>query len=265
MMTDQSISTAHVDVEVADGVATVTLDNPPLNLLTSQVKDELTAVFAALGDHPHIRAAVLTGRGDRAFCAGANLKEFPDRIRLQNAYEVSKQGQRMSAVIRAVPFPLIAAVDGPALGGGAELLLFTDFRLASRRSTFGFPEILRGIFPGTSGSQLLPRAVGPMQAKRLMMLGEIIDADEALNIGLLTQVTPDDPLDLALEWGSRLAQMPGQAIRMIKTLIDVGWATDLPTALELESNLFFRAFTTEDAKEGAASFLEKREPLFTHR
>jgi enoyl-CoA hydratase len=264
-VTNSDFTAAGVRFDVHAGIATVTLDNPPLNILTSAIKEELTALFLGLKERSDVRAAILAGAGDRAFCAGADLKEFPERVRLQNAYEVSKQGQRMSAAVRQVPFPVIAAVDGPAYGGGAELLLFTDFRLASRRSTFAFPEIKRGVFPGTSGSQLLPRVVGPMHAKRLMMLGEVIDADEALRMGLLTEVTSDDPLERAREWATRLAEMPGQAIRMIKMLVDTACETDLAAGLEVESGLFFRAFTTDDVREGAMAFLEKREPGFVHR
>lgn len=258
-------SSQKVKIESASGVATVTLNNPPLNILSSDVKDRLTEAFLELRRDPSIRVTVLTSAPGSAFCAGADLKEFPSRIEKQNAYEVSKQGHLMSAAIREAPFPVLVAVDGVAFGGGAELTLMADFRIASESSTFAFPEIKRGVFPGTSGSQLLPQVVGAMHAKRLMMLGETINADEAFRIGLLTEVTNGDPRPRAMEFARQLSDMPRVAVAGVKKLVDSWTNVDLATGLELESALFFRAFTTADAREGAAAFLEKRAPKFSHR
>lgn len=247
-------------------IATVTLDNPPLNILTAQVKEQVAQTFLALNADSDVRAVVLTGAGPRAFSAGANLKEFPDRIRLGNAYEVSKQGHRLSAAVRGCRCPVIAAIDGIAFGGGLELALFADFRIATARSTFALPEVQRGIFPGTSGSQLLPRLVGASQAKQLMMFGETIDAAEALRVGLLNRVVDDGTaLQEASAWAHTLSERPAQALRSIKQLVDTGASAPLEWGLEFESQLFARAFTTTDAAEGAAAFLERREPRFTHR
>lgn len=255
-----------VRVTVDDAVATVVLDNPPLNILTSDVKEQVAAAFTSLSEDPAVRAVVLTGAGDRAFSAGANLKEFPDRIRLGNAYEVSKQGHRVSRAVRGCPVPVVAAIDGIAFGGGLELALFADMRIASRRSTFALPEVKRGVFPGTSGSQLLPRIIGPVHAKQMMMFGDPIDADEAYRIGLVNRVVDDENVDHeARTWARRLAERPGRAIRLIKQLVDTGAQAPLEWGLEFEAQLFARAFATSDAAEGAAAFLERREPRFSHR
>ncbi|WP_151525068.1 enoyl-CoA hydratase/isomerase family protein [Serinicoccus kebangsaanensis] len=252
-------------VEHAGAVATVTLRNPPLNILTSELKDLITTTFLDLSADEGVRAVVLTGGGDRAFSAGANLKEFPERIRLGNAYEVSKQGHRVSEAVRRCRCPVVAAVDGLALGGGLELALFADLRIAARRSTFALPEVRRGVFPGTSGSQLLPRIVGAAQAKRLMMFGDPIDADEALRIGLVDLVVDDGTATTqAQKWGGTLAERPAVAVRLIKRLVDTGATAPLEVGLEYESQLFARAFDTADAAEGAAAFLERREPDFRH-
>ncbi|WP_162606641.1 enoyl-CoA hydratase/isomerase family protein [Jiangella asiatica] len=254
-----------VEVRSDDAVATVVLRNPPLNILTSALKERIAEVFTELSADDGVRAIVLTGSGDRAFSAGANLKEFPDRIRLGNAYEVSKQGHRVSEAVRRCRCPVIAAIDGIAYGGGLELALFADLRIASRRSTFALPEVKRGIFPGTSGSQLLPRIVGGSNAKQLMMFGDPIDAAEALRIGLLNRVVDDGLVDQeAHAWARTLAERPGKALRFIKQLVDTGAAAPLEVGLEYESQLFARAFTTADAAEGAAAFLERREPRFRH-
>lgn len=246
-------------------VATVTLTNPPLNILTSELKDLIAQTFTELSADEGVRAVVLTGAGERAFSAGANLKEFPDRIRLGNAYEVSKQGHRVSEAVRRCRCPVLAAIDGLALGGGLELALFADLRIATRRSTFALPEVKRGVFPGTSGSQLLPRIVGPSQAKRLMMFGDPIDAVEALRIGLVDRVVADgDAAREAQSWARILAERPAVAIGLIKRLVDTGATAPLEVGLEYESQLFARVFHTADAAEGAAAFLERREPRFRH-
>lgn len=254
-----------LEVRREGAVATVVLQNPPLNILTSELKDLIAATFTELSADDGVRAVVLTGGGDRAFSAGANLKEFPERIRLGNAYEVSQQGHRVSEAVRRCRCPVVAAVDGLALGGGLELALFADLRVASRRSTFALPEIKRGIFPGTSGSQLLPRIVGASQAKRLMMFGDPVDAEEALRIGLVDLLVDDgQALTQAQAWAGTLAERPAVAVRLIKRLVDTGATAPLEVGLEYESQLFARAFGTADAAEGAAAFLERREPDFRH-
>lgn len=255
-----------VRVEWNQPIAAVVLDNPPLNILTSEVKELLTKTFLSLQERDDIRVVVLRGEGRRAFCAGANLKEFPDRIRLGNAYAVSKQGHRLSASIRSIPQPVIAAIDGLAHGGGLELALFADLRIASRDSTFALPEVKRGVFPGTSGSQLLPRLIGAGPAKRMMFFGDPINSEEALRIGLVDRVVGNDELrSAAYRWAHELADRPATAVRCIKQLVDVGSTLPLEEALELESTLFARVFETADVKEGVAAFFERRKPKFVHR
>lgn len=247
-------------------VAVVTLDHPPLNLLSMPVKRELRECFEELATTDEIRAIVLTGAGDRAFSAGADLKEFPERIRQRNAREVAREGQAMAKAIAEMAKPTVAAINGMALGGGCELVLFFDFRLASDRATFGFPEIRRGLFPGNGGVQRLCRLVGAARAKELLLLGHPIDAREAYRIGLVSQVVPHERLmEEALGLAAELARRPGVAVRFVKELVHRGPDLPLEEALELEAERFGQVFETEDVQEGIQAFFEKREPRFRHR
>lgn len=262
-----SQQTGVVVVEKKESIARVKLNNPPLNILTKEIKQELLHVFETLQEDHSVRVVLLGGDPSIGhFSAGANLKEFPDRVAHKTAYRDSKLGHRLSRAIRGLDKPVIAVVDGYAYGGGCELSLFADFRIASERARFALPEVQRGLFPGTSGSQLLPRLIGAARAKEVLMFGKPMDSRKALDIGLVHTVTPDQDLwKTAEEWAQELASRPAVALRFIKRLVDVGAEMPLEAGLELESTLFEQVFETEDVREGVAAFFEKREPRFQHR
>ncbi|MDA3630641.1 enoyl-CoA hydratase-related protein [Saccharopolyspora sp. WRP15-2] len=253
-----------VCLDVLGEVATVKIDRPPLNLLSAEVKLALTETFESCAARHDIRVIVLCATGERAFSAGADIREFPERIRLGNAAEVARSGHRMAASIRECPQPVIAAIDGVAFGAGLEIALCADLRIASARSMFAFPEIRRGVFPGNAGSQLLPRLVSLGRAKELMLTGDPVDAATAERIGLVNRIVADgELLSEARRLAGDLARRPAATARFIKQLVDEGAELPLPAALELETELFAEVFRGQDVREGAAAFLEKRQPDFT--
>jgi enoyl-CoA hydratase len=235
-----------------DGVAVIRLDNPKVNALSTALLAQLEAAATALTDDP-AGAVVITG-GDRLFAAGADISEFggPDDARTVGAAFV-----RALDAVAAIPRCVIAAVSGFALGGGCELALACDLRIASGRAKFGQPEILLGIIPGGGGTQRLARLVGPARAKQMILTGRQVGADEALRIGLVDEVVaPDDLDDRALALAGELAAGAVVAQGLAKRAIDEGLQGDLAAGLALEQDLFAEVFATEDARIGVASFLE---------
>lgn len=253
--------------EVAPGVHRITLDNGKVNALCIDLLDQLHAACEALAA-AEPRAVVVTG-GPKHFAAGADITEFAERggeapFRLQGSEEVRRIGAaflRSLNAVGALPCPVIAAVNGFALGGGCELALACDFRVASDRAHFGQPEILLGIIPGGGGTQRLARLVGPARAKDLVFSGRTIDAAEALSIGLVDQVVdgdeggPGDALPAAMELAARFAAGPRAATALAKRAIDGGLDGSLAAGLELEQRLFVDSFGTDDAAVGVDSFL----------
>ena len=235
-----------------DGVAVIRLDNPKVNALSTSLLAQLEAAATALTDDPP-GAVVITG-GDRLFAAGADISEFggPDDARTVGAAFV-----RALDAVAAIPRCVIAAVSGFALGGGCELALACDLRIASGRAKFGQPEILLGIIPGGGGTQRLARLVGPSRAKDLILTGRQVSSDEALRIGLVDEVVaPDDVHERAYALAAELAAGAVVAQGLAKRAIDEGLQGDLATGLALEQELFAEVFATEDARVGVASFLE---------
>jgi enoyl-CoA hydratase/carnithine racemase len=235
-----------------DGVAVVRLDNPKVNALSGALLGELEAAAVALTKDPP-GAVVVTG-GDRIFAAGADISEFggPDEAR-----EIGARFLRALDALAAIPRCVIAAIGGFALGGGCELALACDLRIASERAKLGQPEILLGIIPGGGGTQRLARLVGPSRAKDLILTGRQVGADEALRIGLVDEVVPPDELhDRALARAAELAKGAVVAQGLAKRAIDGGLDRSLADGLALEQELFAEVFTTEDSRIGVASFLE---------
>ncbi|HET6950807.1 MAG TPA: enoyl-CoA hydratase-related protein [Acidimicrobiales bacterium] len=235
----------------ADGVAVVRLDNPKVNALSSALLGQLETVARGFVDDPP-GAVVVTG-GDRLFAAGADISEFggPDEAR-----QVGGAFVRALDAVAAIPRAVIAAVSGFALGGGCELALACDLRIASSRAKFGQPEILLGIIPGGGGTQRLARLVGPSRAKELILTGRQVGADEALRIGLVDEVVaPDELHDRALALAAELARGAVVAQGLAKRAIDGGLEGSLAAGIALEQELFAEVFTTEDARIGVASFL----------
>ncbi len=237
------------------GVATIRLERPPMNALNTQVQEELRAAAAQVTADDAVRAVIIYG-GEKVFAAGADVKEFAgqdhavmmrDAARLQSAL----------AALAAIPKPVIAAVTGYALGGGCELALTADFRVSADNAKWGQPEILLGIIPGAGGTQRLPRLVGSAKAKDLIFTGRFVDAQEALEIGLVDAVVPAaDVYPTALAMAAKFAKGPALALAAAKAAIDGGLDLDLTNGLRLESHLFASLFATEDRAIGMASFIE---------
>jgi enoyl-CoA hydratase len=236
----------------SDGVAVVTLDHPKVNALSSEVLRQLLGAATALTDDPP-GAVVVTG-GDRVFAAGADISEFGGP---EEARTIGDLFLRALGAVADIPRATIAAISGVALGGGCELALACDFRIASERARLGQPEILLGIIPGGGGTQRLPRLIGPARAKDMIFTGRQVGAAEALAIGLVDEVVPpEEVLDRALAKAAELAQGPLVAHGYAKRAIDRGLDITLNGGLDLEQQLFAQVFETDDARTGVASFLE---------
>lgn len=236
----------------ADGVAVVRLENGKVNALSTALLRQLEDAARSLTDDPP-GAVVVTG-GDRVFAAGADISEFGGP---EEAERIGGLFLRALNAVADIPRATIAAVSGVALGGGCELALACDFRIASTRAKFGQPEILLGIIPGGGGTQRLPRLIGPARAKDLIFSGRTVDADEALRIGLADEIVePDALFDRAIERAAALARGPLVAHALAKRAIDRGLDVTLSGGLDLEQLLFVEVFGTDDARAGVQSFLE---------
>jgi enoyl-CoA hydratase len=245
------------------GVATLTFNRPDkLNALNAEVVAELAAVLDEVGKNPEIRVLLLTGQG-RAFVAGADIKAFLDFDPL-SAREFSDRGHKVIAQIEQLPIPVIACVNGFALGGGCEVAMACDIIYAAENAKFGQPEINLGLIPGFGGTQRLARLVGKGLAKELCLTGRVLDAAEAKAIGLVARVFPAEGfMDECTKVARALAEKGRVALRAVKQTIDRGFDLDLKNACALEADAFALCFASPDAKEGAAAFLEKRKPNFS--
>jgi enoyl-CoA hydratase len=245
-----------VTLEVAEGVGTVRIDRPPMNALDIATQDALRAVAQEVAGRDDVRAVVVWG-GERVFAAGADIKE----MREMNYEGMAVRGRALQDSFNAVariPKPVVAAVTGYALGGGCELALCADIRIAAEDARLGQPEILLGLIPGAGGTQRLARLVGPAKAKDLIFTGRQVSADEALAIGLVDQVAPADQVCArAHSWAARLARGPALALRAAKEAVDAGLETDLDTGLAIERGLFAGLFATQDRTTGMRSFVEE--------
>lgn len=251
----------NVLVEASGGVLTLTLHRPEvLNAVDGDTWLEIGRVVQAADADPAVRAIVITGSGDRAFCAGADLRW----LERQSALSVQETpGPGVCDTIAGVGTPVIAALNGYTFGGGLELAMACDLRVASERATLGQLEINHGIIPGAGGTQRLPRLVGVAKAKELTFTGDVIDAREALAIGLVNRVVAHDRLlPAALELAGRITEKAPQAVRMAKAAIELGMATDLRAGLAFERVAQAILFATRDKDEGMAAFREKRKPRF---
>lgn len=245
----------HVRLEVSDGVGTIRLDRPPMNALNVAVQEEIRAAAHEASDRDDVRAVVVWG-GEKVFAAGADIKEMADMSYADMARRSGALQSSFTAVAQ-IPKPVVAAVTGYALGGGCELALCADIRIAADNAKLGQPEILLGVIPGAGGTQRLTRLVGPAKAKDIIFTGRFVGADEALAIGLVDHVVPaDEVYAAALAWASKFSQGPAFALRAAKESIDRGIETDLATGLEIERQQFAALFATEDQKAGMASFIE---------
>ncbi|MDX3851831.1 enoyl-CoA hydratase/isomerase family protein [Streptomyces sp. AK02-01A] len=246
---------ATVNLEVSGGVGTIRLDRPPMNALNTSIQDLLREVAEEAGRREDVRSVILYG-GEKVFAAGADIKEMRE---MDHAAMVgrSRALQESFTAVARIPKPVVAAVTGYALGGGCELALCADFRIAGDNARLGQPEILLGLIPGAGGTQRLARLIGPSRAKDLIFTGRQVTAQEALSIGLVDRVVPAaEVYEQAHAWAAKLAQGPALALRAAKESVDVGLGTDLETGLAVERNWFAGLFATEDRERGMRSFVE---------
>jgi enoyl-CoA hydratase/carnithine racemase len=242
-------------LEVTDGVGTIRLDRPKMNALNKQVQEEIRAAATEAAERDDVRAVVVWG-GERVFAAGADIKEmnamsYTDMVQRSGALQSS-----LSTVAR-IPKPVVAAVNGYALGGGCELALCADVRFAAEDAVLGQPEIQLGIIPGAGGTQRLTRLVGPSKAKDLIFTGRFVKADEALAIGLVDRVVAADQVYAeAVAWAGQFTAAAAYALRAAKECIDRGSEVDLESGLEMERQQFAALFATEDRAIGMKSFVE---------
>jgi enoyl-CoA hydratase/carnithine racemase len=265
-MTDGGAAGSLVRLEL-DRVALLELDDPPLNLVTGPLLEDLEAALevleaAAPGD---VRAVVVTGRGERAFSVGSNVKEF-EAYRTLGGREPFELEARVAQRLAGLPMPTIAAIEGDALGGGLELALCCDLRVATKQARLGLPEVRLAVTPSTGGTQRLPRIVGVGRAKELLLTGRIIDAAEAERIGLVNEVVPRGAaVRRARAIGEEIAERGPLAVRAVKTLVDDALDRSLADGHEAEIEASVRIFATDDLLEGARSFVEKRNPEYHGR
>jgi len=247
----------------SEGVALIRINRPEqLNALNMAVRIQLAEHFVALTADESVRAIVLTGN-EKAFAAGADIKEMAE---LNPIEVVLRRSHRALEAINACPKPIIAAINGFALGGGCEIAMHCDIIIAGEGAQFGQPEVRVGIIPGGGGTQRLTRTIGKYQAMKMCLTGKPVTAREALAMGLASEVVPDaEVLDTALKMASTIAAMPPLAVAAIKEVIIAGQNASLDTALLLERKAFQLLFASEDQKEGMRAFAEKRRPHFKGR
>jgi enoyl-CoA hydratase len=253
-------------LEVSNNIATITLNRPHvLNALNAAMLRELDELFATLQSDPEVRVILLRGAGDKAFAAGADISEFA-ALDAASGEQMVARVNRIFRRIETLGKPIIACIQGYALGGGCELALACTLRLAAETARLGQPEIKLGIIPGYGGSQRLPRLVGPSAALKMILTGDPIDAAEALRIGLVDEVLPAAGLmPRAIELATRIAAMPPLAVTAALEAVTQGTDLPLDQALALETAIFARLCGTADQREGARAFLEKRTPTWTSR
>ncbi|WP_270886628.1 enoyl-CoA hydratase/isomerase family protein [Pedococcus sp. 5OH_020] len=252
-MSETAPSTVSLTVE--SGIATILLDRPPMNALNAQVQGALAAAAAEAGQRHDVSGVIVYG-GEKVFAAGADIKEM-EAMSYTDMADHSRSLQDFTRALARIPKPTVAAITGYALGGGCEVALACDFRVAGRNAKLGQPEILLGIIPGAGGTQRLARLVGPARAKELIFSGRFVDAQEALAIGLVDEVVEAEDVYAAAK--ARLAPYvdgPAYAIAAAKEAIDRGVEVDLETGLEIERMLFSSLFATKDREIGMRSFVE---------
>lgn len=249
--------------QIDKDIAVITFNRPKrLNSLSGVLLDEFSDALDRIGTNEKIRVLILTGTGDKAFVAGADIQEISNLNPL-NAKLFAEKGQRILFRLQKLPIPVIAAVNGYALGGGSEIVLACDFAYASETATLGLPEITLGIIPGFGGTQQLPRLAGIPRAKEMIYTGEMISAEKAYEYGLINKVcSPETLLDKVLETAGKIAAKGKVSVRAAKEAINSSINTDIETGLRLEADAFAICMASFDAKEGTTAFMEKRKPDF---
>jgi enoyl-CoA hydratase len=255
-----------VTTERRDAVALVTIDNPPMNALSAALLDELEAEIDALDADAGVRAIVLRGGGERAFVAGADIKEFPALRETASEGGSARGIQRLGHRMDAADTPFVAAIHGYCLGGGLELAMCCDVRICADNATLGQPEIQLGLIPGGGGTQRLPRLVGQGRAMFLNLTGDFVDADTAYQWGLVERVVPAAELEgAAIAIADRIASRSPHAVAVLRELARTTRDLPLGEGLRREADGFVRCLRSEDGAEGVAAFIEKRPPAFSGR
>lgn len=254
-----------VEVDESRGVALITINRADkLNALNHFLLNELDAALDEVANHSRVWALVITGAGNKAFVAGADIGELAALEGKSDGIEFARFGQRIFARIERLPIPVIMAINGYALGGGCELALTGDIRIASENAQFGQPEVNLGVIPGYGGTQRLARLIGRDRAKTLIFTGERVNAQEAYRLGLVDRVVPPAHLiEEAMTLAANIANKAPRAIALAKVAINEGMSLPLEQAIELEAELFAQAVETEDRREGTSAFHEKRQPEWT--
>jgi len=253
----------HILLRKAQGTATIIMSNPgKLNALTHDIMREFSHAVKEVSKDESVRVVILTGEGDRSFVAGADIGKMEKMTTDQILNELPEM-QDIVAQLEGIPQPTIARVNGIALGGGTELALACDIRIASENAVFGLPEVKLGIMPGYGGTQRLPRIIGTAKAKELLFTGDQVSAEEALRLGLVNQVVPYEQLDAAVDrFSGKLLTLPPLSLRFLKEAVNFGMQMDLGSAIRMESRLFANCFGSDDRVEGIRAFLEKRKAHF---
>ena len=249
-------------IEHNNGITVMKVSAPKsLNALNSTILKEMSDVVSNLDNKT--RVLIITGDGEKSFVAGADISEMAHLDEPQG-FEFGRLGAQVFRAIETLPIPVIAAVNGFALGGGCELAMSCDIRIASTKAKFGQPEVGLGIIPGFSGTYRLPKLIGQGYAKEMIYTGKVIRADEALRIGLVNAVyEPEELMDKAMEMAQMMLKNAPVAIRLAKQSINEGYDLDADAAIGLENKLFGHCFATSDQKEGMDAFLNKRKADFT--
>jgi enoyl-CoA hydratase len=252
--------------EKSDRIGTITFNRPgSMNALSTELIKELEHVLTEIDNDDEVKVVILAG-SDNYFVAGADIKELGRIITPKDAHRFLKTGQPVFNHIEDLDKPVIAAICGLALGGGCELALACDLRIAAENATFGQPEIKIGVIPGGGGTQRLPRIVGVTKAKELLYTGDFIDAQEAYRIGLINNIVPAASLmEETRKMALKIAKQPGEALKATKLAVNGGLNMDIKSAVAYEARCFEALFSTEDQKEGVSAFIEKRKPEFKDR
>ncbi|ABI69233.1 short-chain-enoyl-CoA hydratase [Syntrophomonas wolfei] len=253
----------NIILEKEEKLAVLYINRPKaMNALNKDTLLEIKDAVTAVNDDPAVELLIITGSGDKSFVAGADIA-FMQNLSAMEAREFGALGQKVFRLIEAMEKPVIAAVNGFALGGGCELAMCCDFRIAASNAKFGQPEVGLGITPGFGGTQRLPRLVGPGMAKQLLYTADVINADEAFRIGLVNKVVqPEELLPEVKKIAGRILSKGQLAVRLSKAAANEGMQTDIDRAMSIEADAFGLCFATQDQKEGMTAFLEKRKANF---
>ncbi len=249
-------------LEKTDKIAIITLNRPPMNPLSISLLQDVNLALDNIKKDSTIRAIIITGAGKKAFAAGADVNVFKG-AKPENMRELARIGQRLTRELEDMGLPVIAAINGFALGGGLELAMACDLRIASDNSKLGQPEINLGLIPGWGGCVRLPRLIGATRSMELILSGDMIDAHEAERLGLVNKVvTSDELMNATIKYAKKFTSKPRLALQQAKSVIKKGIDVSKESALNLEAESFALLFSTDDAQEGISAFLDKRKPNF---